>query len=199
MSNLTVASVDPIRELRGPVVDFLAFVAMFLVLSTPLRWAGLTGGIGATVLFVLCAVAMFWRGTRQDRAYRLQFEQAATALGFRPVETWELRLSVSPLRTSGRKRNVVGGKLRGLDAWLFDYSISDGDDGFSQTVASFRVDNANLPIFDLRPMSLWTGMVDRRSADDEYFESVAFRVPCPFELKTSAKEAVERYFTEELV
>ena len=199
MSNFAVAFEDPVRELRGPVVQFLAFGAIFLLLNTLVHWAGLTGGTGAAVLFVLCAVAIFWQSTQQNRAYRLQFEQVAASLGFHAVETWELRLSTWPLRTSGRKRNVVGGKLRGLDAWLFDYSISDGDDGFTQTVAAFRVDEANLPIFDLRPMGLWTGMVDRRSADDEYFEAVSFSVPCPFELKTSAKEAVARYFTDELV
>jgi hypothetical protein len=187
------------RKVRGPIVDFLAFVAMVLLVKVLVRFAGLRGGIAATVLFVLCAVAMFWHATLENRAYRFGMGEEAGRMGFRPVDRSDIRLSTYPLRRSGRVRNVFRGKLRDLDAWLFDYSIFDGEDGYAQTVVAFRVEGANLPIFDLRPMGLWTGIVDRRNADDEYFDSVGFSVPCPFELKTSAPEAVERYFTNDLV
>jgi hypothetical protein len=199
MSNLGIVQGDPIRELRGLIAQVLTFIATSFGLLVVVRLSGLTGGISAAALFVVCVLAIYWYVSRKRRAHRLFFEQPTASLGFQPADSSELRLPINPLRTIGKRRNVVRGKLRGLDAWLFDYTIFDGEDTFVQTVLAFQVGHANLPIFYLKPMGLWTGLVERRSADDEYLETIGFSVPCPFEMRTSAKEAVERYFTDDLV
>jgi hypothetical protein len=91
------------------------------------------------------------------------------------------------------------GESRGLETWIFDYSIADGEDTTEQTVIAFRKLDANLPTFELLPpggLPVWL-------ADDRYLAEVHFDLVPNFEerfkLKTSAIDGARRYFTTDLL
>jgi len=191
------------REWRTFVSQFVIIAGLVICVPTLLRRLGLTGMSPAFLTFILIGAVLFWCETVRLRTRRKSIEETAGSFGFYPVDVSDLRLAIYPLRRAGTVRGAVRGNIRGLQTWLFDYEIPDGEDSYSQTVAAFFVANANLPIFELRPRGLMTRHVDRESQGDDCFESVHFdEVPsfeARFTLKSSAVEGVRRYFKSELL
>ena len=188
------------REWRAVVGQFVIIAALVICVPMMLRRIGISGTGGGLLAFALMAVIIIWSETARIRARRRKIEGAAGLLGFAPIDASELRLAIYPLRRAGSVQGAVRGSIRGLEAWLFDYRISNGEDSTSQTVAAFLADDANLPIFELRPLRLRSGAV---SSDDDYFEYVRFdEMPSfgsRFTLKSSAMEGVRRYFKNGLL
>ena len=187
------------QELRTFVGRFVIVALLIISLPALLRRLGVVGTSGVLLAFVLIGAIAFYCESLILRARRQSIEKAARLFGFYPGDAADLGLAI---RKTGTMRSIVRGQMRGIETWLFDYSISEGEDSLEQTVAAFVVADDNLPIFELCPRG-FSGRVEAVSFDDYYFEYVRFEDMPSFEnrfpLKSSAVEHVRRYFKRELL
>jgi hypothetical protein len=189
------------REVRTFVGQFVIIAALIVCVSILLRKVGLTGTGGSILAFVLIGGLLFWTETVRLRKRGRSIEDAVASFGFYSVDVSDLRLAIYPFRKAGTVRNAVCGNLHGLQSWIFDYEIPDGEDTIAQTVAAFVVADANLPIFELRPRHL--DGIRMATQNDGFLECVQFSEVPSFQtsitLKTSAIEHVQRYFKTDLL
>jgi hypothetical protein len=187
------------RKLIGYVLDSAVIVLLILVIPPLLRRAGLRSSANVIGTLLIAAVLMFAYATVKLRLRRKQLTASGASFGFHPADASDVCLTSYPMRRHGTVRAAMQGESRGLDTWIFDYSIADGEDTTEQTVIAFRKRNVNLPMFQLLPpggLSVWL-------ADDRYIDEVHFDDVPDFEehfrLKTSATEGIRRYFTTDLL
>lgn len=187
------------RRLLGYVLDFAVIVLLILVLPPLLRRAGLRGWVNGISTFLLAAVVIFAFATVKLRLRGKQLTAAGASFGFHPADANDVCLAAYPMWRHGTVRAAMQGELRGLETWIFDYDIANGENSTEQTVIAFRSQDMNLPILELLPpkrLSVWL-------ADDRHFDEVHFDDVPDFEehfkLRTSAIEGVRRYFTTGLL
>ena len=185
------------RTLLNSTLMVLIPVAVFFAV----RRIGLTGGGGLLIIFVTCAVMCVWAAKQEGRAGQLKLQNGAASFGFLPADRDDVQLSSYPLRGEGWVEGAASGELRGLKTWIFDYFIPErGSSGVEQTVVAFVVEEANLPIFQIRPLGLGTCIGDGYGENGE-------TIPFPdapqfhgrFELMSSAEEGVRRHFNAKLL
>jgi hypothetical protein len=185
------------RNLLNSTLVVLIPVAVFFAV----RRIGLTGGGGLLIIFVTCAVMCVWAAKQEARAGRLKLQNGAASFGFLPADRDEVDLCIYPLRGDGWVEGAASGELRGLKTWIFDYFIPDrGRSGVEQTVVAFDVEDANLPIFQIRPLGLGTRIGDGYGDNGE---TICFpdasQFQGRFELISSAEEGVRRHFSAKLL
>jgi len=173
-------------------------ITVFIVV----RRLHLPEGVGMFIVFVTMAAMCIWAAKQQVIADRLRLQQTAAKFGFKPVEPGEVEISIEPLRGPGWVQGAACGELRGLKTWIFDYDIRDsGRDTKSirQTVVAFRADEANLPIFLIRPLGMNSSIGDSQNTDDSVCFPDALHFHRRFELVSSAEEGVRRHFDAKLL
>ncbi|MFZ0955824.1 MAG: hypothetical protein WAN60_05750 [Candidatus Sulfotelmatobacter sp.] len=186
-----------------PVAEFVAF-----------RRIGLTGAGGIFLIFVTLAVLMVWAVKADGRANELRLQKGAASFGFLPAGRDDVPLSIEPLSGNGWIAAAAAGELRGLQAWIFDYCIPDRGSAESQrnvnqTVVAFRVDDANLPKFQIRPLDSSTSIFDRprwQSFDGDWENSNltlcfpdAQQFHQRFEMMSIGEEGVRQLFNAKLL
>ena len=149
------------RTLLNAIIVVLIPVAEFVAI----RRIGLTGAGGVFLIVVTMAVLSVWAIKQDVRASELRLQKGAASFGFLPAGRDDVPLSIEPLRGDGLVEAAACGELRGLQAWIFDYCIQDrgsveGQKNVNQTVVAFRVDDANLPKFQIRPLDSSTSIFD---------------------------------------
>jgi hypothetical protein len=192
------------RKALTSVPPILVLIAVFI----GVRRSGLTGGGGMFIIFLTAAALLVWVAKQQARLDRLTLQNAAAKFGFQPVEPGEVLLSIEPLRGQGWVGGAAEGELRGLQTWVFNYDLrTEAPDSRSirQTVVAFRVDDANLPIFLIRPLGLrpcgnrsWENR-DWENSDESICFPDAQHFHSRFELMSSAEEGVRRHFDAQLL
>lgn len=198
------------RTLLNAIIVVLIPVAEFVAI----RRIGLTGAGGVFLMVVTTAVLLVWAVKEDVRASELRLQKGAASFGFLPAGRDDVPLSIYPLRGDGLVEAVACGELRGLQAWIFDYCIQDrgpqdAQKNVNQTVVAFRVDDANLPKFQIRPLDSSTSIFDCprwRNFDGDWENSNnticfpdALNFHRRFELMSSAEEDVRRYFNAKLL
>lgn len=192
------------RHSYEKVVRSLLVVACFPAVGVIGHLIGLGVGSIAFLLFATLAVTAGWAGKWESRDRTLGLQDGTASFSFQPGDP-SFELKAYPLRGYGWVVAAVSGELRGLKAWIFDYAIRDQGPAdmrkcVSQTVAAFCVDDASLPIFQIRPLGL-TCLNDDDSENSD--ETVCFPDALPFhrrfELRTTAEEGVRRHFNAELL
>jgi hypothetical protein len=185
------------RNLLTSTLVVLIPVAVFFAV----RRIGLTGGGGLLIIFVTCAVVCVWAAKQEALAGQLKVQNGAASFGFLPADRDDVQLSIYPLRGDGWVEGAASGELRGLKTWIFDYFIPEqGRSGVEQTVVAFDVENANLPIFQIRPLGWGTCIGDGYGDNGEaicFPDAPQFRGR--FELISSAEEGVRRHFNAKLL
>jgi hypothetical protein len=149
------------RTLLNAILVILIPVAEFVAI----RRLGLSGASGVLPIVVTMVVLLVWAAKQDGRANQLRLQNGAASFGFQPTGRDDVPLSIEPLQGNGWIVAAAGGELRGLQAWIFDYCIPDrgGQSGknLCQTVIAFRVDDANLPKFQICPLDGSTSIFDR--------------------------------------
>jgi len=151
------------RTFLNAIIVVLVPVAEFVAI----RRIGLTGASGAFLIVVTMSVLLVWAGKQDSRANQIRLQKGAASFGFLPASRDDVPLSIEPLRGNGWVVAAACGELRGLQAWIFDYCIPDRagpidtQKNVNQTVVAFRVDDANLPKFQIRPLDSSTSIFDR--------------------------------------
>jgi hypothetical protein len=159
------------------------------------------GNSGPAIFVATLIPLLIWAAKQETKFRRLSLQKGTASFGFEPADNDDVALSVYPMRVPGRVACAAGGKLRGLQGWIFDYVIrTDPGETRSliQTVMGFRVDDANLPIFQIRPRGMGT-LIDDWEKDDPVFFPDALRFHQQFELLSSAEEGVRRHFDAKLL
>lgn len=181
----------------------IVFATFFVVRRIPFPLGG-----RMFLMFLVGVTLMFWVAKLESRNRRLILQNGATQLGFQPVDSSEVNLSIYPLRGLGWVEGAACGELQGLKAWIFDYCKREPGETYRnlrQTVAAFRVEEANLPIFQIRLLGLAT--CGNRSWKNRDWENSDERVYFPdapnfhqrFELMSNAEEGVRRHFDAKLL
>jgi hypothetical protein len=188
-------------------------IAILIAVFFGVRRIGLTGGGGVLIIFLASAVVLVWVAKQEARLDQLRFQDAAASFGFQPTGRDDVPLSIEPLCGNGWIVAAAGGELRGLQAWIFDYCISDrggeAHKNVCQTVASFRVDDANLPKFQIRPLDSSTSIFDRprwknfdgawENSDNTICFPDALQFQRRFEMMSIGEEGVRRLFNAKLL
>ncbi|MGO9088709.1 MAG: hypothetical protein ACLP6G_07400 [Terriglobales bacterium] len=198
------------RTFLNAIIVVLIPVAEFVAI----RRIGLTGASGVFLIFVTMAVLLVWAAKQDGRASELRLQKGAASFGFLPAGRDDVPLSIEPLRGNGLVEAAACGELRGLQAWIFDYCIPDrGGAGskknVSQTVVAFRVDDANLPKFQIRPLDSSTSIFDYprwrnfdgdwENSDDTICFPDALGFHRSFEMMSIGEEGVRRVFNAKLL
>jgi hypothetical protein len=197
------------RTLLNAVIVVLIPVAEFVAI----RRIGLTGAGGVFLMVVTMAVLLVWAVKQDVRASELRLQKGAASFGFLPAGRDDVPLSIEPLRGDGLVEAAACGELRGLQAWIFDYSILDRggppQKNVNQTVVAFRVDDANLPKFQIRPLDSSTSIFDYphwknfEGAWENSDDTICFPDALPFhrrfELMSIGEEGVRRLFDAKLL
>jgi hypothetical protein len=189
-------------------LPFLIIFATFFAV----RRLHLSGGGATLIIFFVVAAMMVWGARLQSRADTLRLQNAAAKFDFEPVESDEVSLPIYPLSGPGWVESATCGELRGLKALLFDYCIHvqgppEMRNYIRQTVVAFRVDGANLPVFQIRPLcsssifdNCWKNLEgDWENSDDTICFPDALGFHQRFELMSSAEEGVRRHFNAKLL
>lgn len=161
------------------------------------------GDLGPLLIVITLFPLMIWAAKQQGRANQMQFQKLVAPFGFQPAERDDVTLSVYPLRAPGWIATAASGEMRGLSGWIFNYVIHESgsrDKCICQTVMGFRVDDANLPIFQVRPLGLGPCKGDGYYGKDDsvcFPDALAFHRN--FELLSSAEEGVRRHFDAKLL
>jgi len=199
-----------LRTLLNAIIVVVIPVAEFVAV----RRIGLTGASGVILIIVTMAVLLFWAAKQDSRANQLRLQNGAAAFGFLPAGRDDVPLSIEPLRGDGCIVAAACGQLRGLQAWIFDYSIPDRGPreppkNVNQTVVAFRVDDANLPKFQIRPLDSSTSIFDcpRWKNFDGDWENSNVTVCFPdapgfhrsFEMMSIGEEGVRQLFNAKLL
>jgi hypothetical protein len=198
------------RTLLNAIVIVLIPVAEFVAL----RRIGLTGAGGVFLMVVTMAAVMVWAVKEDVRASELRLQKGAASFGFQPAGRDDVPLSIEPLRGNGVVEAAACGEFRGLQAWIFDYTVvdrggSDAKKNVSQTVVAFRLDDATLPKFQIRPLDSSTSIFDyprwknfegnwENSGDTICFPD-ALQFHRRFELMSTGEEDVRRCFNAKLL
>jgi len=191
----------------------ILFILVPLTVFVAGRRIGLTGAAGSLFMFVTCGALLVWAAKEDFRAGKLRLQKDAAMIGFQPAESGEVDLTIYPLNGEGWVEGAASGEMRGLKAWIFEYEISDevGDSRryLRQTVVAFDVEGANLPIFQIRPLSWSTSIFDNSNkwkdfnghweSDDSICFPDANGFHKRFELVSSAEEGVRRHFNAKLL
>lgn len=198
------------RTFLNAIIVVLIPVAEFVAI----RRIGLTGASGVFLILVTMAVLLVWAAKQDSRANQLKLQNAAASFGFQPADRDDVPLSIYPLRGDGWVVAAACGELRGLQAWIFDYCIPDrgpmdAQKNVNQTVVAFRVDDANLPKFQIRPLDWSTSIFDYprwknfdgdwENSDDTICFPDALQFHRRFELMSIGEEGVRRLFTAKLL
>lgn len=198
------------RTVRNAIIVVLVPVAEFVAI----RRIGLTGAGGVILIIVTMAFLMVWAVKEDVRANELRLQKGAASFGFLPAGRDDVPLSIEPLRGDGVFEAAACGELRGLQAWIFDYCIIDrgGTDwqkNVSQTVVAFRVDDANLPKFQIRPSNSSTSIFDYprwrnfdgawENSDDTVCFPDALQFHRRFEMMSIGEEGVRQLFNAKLL
>src|SRR5580658_591902 len=199
------------RTLLNAIIVIVIPVAEFVAI----RRIGLSGASGVFLIFVTMVVLLVWAGKQDGRAIQLRFQNGAASFGFLPVDRDDVALSIYPLRGDGWVVAAARGELRGLEAWIFDYCIPDRGGAVGtqrnvcQTVIGFRVDDANLPTFQIRPLDWSTSIFDYprwknfdgnwESSDDTICFPDALQFHRRFEMMSIGEEGVRRLFNAKLL
>jgi hypothetical protein len=198
------------RTLLNAIIVVVIPVAEFVAI----RRIGLTGAGGVFLMVVTVAVLSFWAVKEDVRASELRLQKGAASFGFQPAGRDDVPLSIEPLRGNGIVEAAACGELRGLQAWIFDYSIPDrglmeSQKSVAQTVVAFRVDDATLPKFQIRPLDSSTSIFDYprwrnfdgnwEHSDDTICFPDALNFHRRFELTSSSEQDVRRYFNAKLL
>jgi hypothetical protein len=199
------------RALLNAIIVVLVPVAEFVAI----RRIGLTGASGVFLILVTMAVLLVWAAKQDSRASQLRLQKGAASFGVMPADRDDVALSIYPLRGDGRVEAAARGELRGLQAWIFDYCISDRggpidmQENVNQTVVGFRVDDANLPTFQIRPLDSSTSIFDYprwknfdgdwEKSDDTICFPDALQFHRRFELMSIGEEGVRRLFNAKLL
>ena len=183
-------------------------VTVFLVV----RRIGLPQGGQLFIVFVTMAAVCVWAAKQEALADKLKLQKTASTFGFQPAEADDVVLSIDPLRGSGWIEGAACGELRGLQAWVFNYAICNRggqtNKSIRQTVVAFRVDEANLPMFQIRPLDWSTSIFDGtwKNYDGDWEKSDqticfpdALGFHRRFELMSPAEEGVRRHFDAKLL
>jgi hypothetical protein len=199
------------RTLLNAIIVVLIPVAEFVAI----RRLGLTGAGGVFLMVVTVAGLLVWAGKEDSRANQLRLQNGAAAFGFLPAGRDDVPLSIEPLRGNGWVVAAASGELRGLQAWIFDYCIpdrggsTDTQRNVNQTVVAFRVDDANLPKFQIRPLDSSTSIFDYprwknfdggwESSNDTICFPDALQFHRRFEMMSIGEEGVRRLFNAKLL
>jgi hypothetical protein len=194
------------RTLPNAIIIVLIPVAEFFAL----RRIGLTGAGLAFLIFITMPFLLVWAAKQDARASQLKLQKGAASFGFLPADRDDVALSIYPLRENGRIEAAAWGELRGLPAWLFDYSTSgQGSPNVNQTVVGFRVDDANLPKFQIRPLDSSTSIFDYprwknfdggwENSDDTICFPDALQFHRRFEMMSIGEEGVRQLFNAKLL
>jgi hypothetical protein len=185
-----------------PVAEFVA-----------IRRIGLTGASGVFLIVVTMAFLLVWAAKQDSRANQLRLQNGAASFGFLPAGQDDVPLSIEPLRGNGWVVAAACGELRGLQAWIFDYCIPDRGGAarkdVCQTVVAFRVDDANLPKFQIRPLDSSTSIFDYprwknfdgnwENSNDTICFPDALQFHRRFEMMSIGEEGVRRLFNAKLL
>jgi hypothetical protein len=198
------------RTLLNAIIVVVIPVAEFVAL----RRIGITGASGFFLIFGTMAVLLFWAAKQDGRANQLRLQNGAASFGFLPAGRDDVPLSIEPLRGDGWVAAAACGELRGLQAWIFDYCIPDrgpmdGQKNVNQTVVAFRVDDANLPKFQIRPLDSSTSVFDRprwknfdgdwENSDNTICFPDALQFHRRFEMMSIGEEDVRQLFNAKLL
>jgi len=198
------------RTLLNAILVVLIPVAEFVAI----RRIGLNGTAGFFLIFVTMVFLLVWAAKEDSRANQLRLQNGAASFGFLPEGRDNVPLSIEPLRGNGSVVAAACGELRGLPAWIFDYCIPDHgpqdlQHNVNQTVIAFRVDDANLPKFQIRPLNSSTSIFDYprwrnfdgnwENSDDTICFPDALQFHQRFELTSVAGEDVSRLFNAKLL
>jgi hypothetical protein len=197
------------RTLLNAIIVVLIPAAEFVAI----RRLGLTGGSGVFLIFVTMAVLLVWAAKQDGRANELKLQKGAASFGFLPTGRDDVPLSIEPLRGNGWVAAAACGELRGLQAWIFDYCILDrgvqSQKNVCQTVVAFRVDDANLPKFQIRPLDGSTSIFDYprwknfegswENSDNTICFPDALQFHRRFEMMCIGEEDVRRFFNAKLL
>jgi hypothetical protein len=185
-----------------PVAEFIA-----------LRRIRINGGGVFLLIFATMAVLLVWAAKQDGRANQLRLQKGAASFGFQPADRDDVALSIYPLNGNGWVVAAAHGELRGLEAWFFDYCIHDQGSASGrnvcQTVVAFRVDDADLPTFQIRPLDWSTSIFDYprwKNFDGDWEKSddtICFPDALPFhqrfEMMSIGEEGVRRLFNARLL
>jgi hypothetical protein len=194
------------RTLPNAIIIVLIPVAEFFAL----RRIGLTGAGLAFLIFITMPFLLVWAAKQDGRAGQFRVQNGAASFGFLPADRDDVDLSIYPLRGSGFVEGAAWGGLRGLTTWIFDYAVStQGGKPIRQTVVAFRVDDANLPKFQIRPLDSSTSIFDYprwKNFDGDWEKSDnticfpdALQFHRRFEMMCIGEETVRRYFNAKLL
>jgi hypothetical protein len=192
------------RNLLSAIIIVVIPVAEFVAV----RRIGLSGPFGVFIIGATVLGLQVWAATQDRLASQLRLQKGAASFGFQPADRNEVSLSIYPLRGDGWVQAAAKGELRGMKAWIFDYTVPDHGDpdvrrDVSQTVVAFDVEDANLPIFQIRPLNWSTSIFDPNwknydgdweNSDETICFPDALRFHRRFELISSAEEGVRRHF-----
>ena len=141
-----------------------------LILVTILAAAAVIGrriGVGGEVflIFVALAVTAVWAAKWESRNRTLSLQKAAASFGFQPADPSDVQLPIYPLRGGGLVECAASGQMRGLKAWIFDYTIRDLgppelQKDISQTVAAFCIVLGLVLALFVKPMKKLMGGVN---------------------------------------
>jgi hypothetical protein len=148
------------RTLLNAIIIVVVPIAEFVAI----RRIGLSGVAGLFIIFVTMPLLLVWAGKQEARASQLKLQKAVASFGFQAENPDNVAVSILPLRGNGSIVAATRGELRGLEAWIFDYSVHnpDGRRTIRQTVVAFRVNDANLPKFQIRPLTWSTSVFDEK-------------------------------------
>jgi hypothetical protein len=199
------------RTLLNAIIVVLVPVAEFVAI----RRIGLTGASGVFLILVTMAVLLVWAAKQDGRANQLRLQNGVASFGFLPADRDDVPLSIEPLRGNGWVVAAACGELRGLQAWIFDYCIPDRGGPVdthrkvNQTVVAFRVDDANLPKFQIRPLDGSTSIFDCphwknfdgawENSEDTICFPDALQFHRRFEMMSIGEEGVRRLFNAKLL
>ena len=186
------------RKFLIAVVGCLIPIAVFVAV----RRLHIPQGGQCFIIFLVVGALLVWVAKQEAISDRLNFQNTAALFGFRPADRDEVTLAVYPLRVTGWVEGAATGELSGLQAWLFNYGISDNGGNrkaIKQTVVAFDVKDANLPIFQIRPLDLGTLPGDWETRDESVCFPDALHFHKRFELLSSAEEGVRRHFNAKLL
>jgi hypothetical protein len=198
------------RTLLNAIIVVVVPIAEFVAI----RRIGLNGGVGFFLIFVTMAVLLVWTAKQDGRANQLRLQNGAASFGFQPADRDDVALSIYPLSGDGWVVAAARGELRGLEAWLFDYCIPDrgsvsSQKNVCQTVVAFRVDDADLPTFQIRPVDWSTSIFDYPrwknfdGAWEKSDDTICFPDALPFhqrfEMMSIGEDGVRRLFNARLL
>jgi hypothetical protein len=197
------------RTLRNAIIVVLIPVAELVAIHR----IGLTEESGVFLIVVTMAFLFVWAAKQDSRASQLRLQNGAAKFGFLPAGRDDVPLSIEPLRGGGWVEAAACGELRGLQAWIFDYCLQDrggnAQRNVNQTVVAFRVDDANLPKFQIRPLDSSTSIFDypRWKNFDGNWENNNDTICFPdaqqfhrrFEMMSIGEEGVRRLFNAKLL